>query len=61
MLRKPHSPFSIQWIEMNVEICGTAQGRMKISSSAFIHQPGRMKKPDRSKARNIFTFTPSAR
>ena len=46
---------------MNVEICGTAQGRTKISSSVFIHQPGRMKKPESSKARNIFTFTPSAK
>ena len=61
LLRKPHSPFSIQWIEMNVVICGTAQGRTKIISSTFIHQPGRMKKPDSSSARNSFTFTPSAR
>ena len=46
---------------MKVGIAGTAQGRMKISSSALIHHPGRMKKPDSSRARNIFTFTPTAR
>jgi hypothetical protein len=28
LLRKPHSPFSIQWIEMKPDSDGTAQGRM---------------------------------
>ena len=31
---------------------------MKTASRALIHQRRRMKKPDSSKARNIFTFTP---
>jgi len=60
-LTKPHSPFSIQWIEMNVGNAGTAQGRTKISKSAFVHQPGRIKKPDSISAKNSFTFTPNAR
>src|SRR5919201_6366777 len=61
LLTSPHSPFSIQWIEIKVGNAGTAQGRTKISSSTFVHQPGRMKKPDSSSAKNSFTFTPNAR
>src|SRR5205807_4566407 len=61
LLTSPHSPLSIQWIEMKVGSAGTAQGSTKISSSVFVHQPGRMKKPDNSNARNSFTLTPNAR
>src|ERR1051326_1886047 len=61
LLTRPHSPFSIQWIEIKVGSAGTAQGRTKTSKSAFVHQPGRMKKPDSRSARNSFTFTPKAR
>src|ERR1700736_4900019 len=61
LLTSPHSPFSIQWIGMNVGSAGTAQGRMKIIRRAFTHQPGRMKKPDIISARNSLMFTPKAR
>src|SRR5437762_7482548 len=61
LFTKPHSPFSIQWIEIKVGNAGTAQGSTKISSSAFVHQPGRMKKPDSINARKSFTLTPNAR
>src|SRR5437764_7218061 len=61
LLTKPHSPFSIQWIEMKVGSAGTAQGSTNTSKSAFVHQPGRMKKPDSNSARNSFTFTPKTR
>src|SRR3984893_16151811 len=61
LLTSPHSPFSIQWIEMKVGKAGIAQGSTKISSSVFVHQPGRMKNPDSMSARNSFTFTPNAR
>src|SRR5258708_2675531 len=61
LLSRPHSPFSIQWIEMNVGSAGTAQGRTKISSSNFVHQPGYMKKPDSISAKNNLRFTPKAR
>ena len=57
----PHSPFSIQWIEMNVGIAGTAQGRMKTSSKALTHRLRWMKKPDSSRARNKCRFTPMTR
>src|SRR6266566_9463337 len=61
LLIRPHSPFSIQWIEMKVGRAGIAQGNTKTSKSAFVHQPGRIKKPDSRSARNSFTFTPNAR
>ena len=61
LLSRPHSPFSIQWIEMKVGNAGTAQGRTKTINSAFVHQPGRMKKPDSNSARNSLRFTPNAR
>ncbi len=60
-MSKPHSPFSIQWIEMKVGNAGTAQGSTKIISNTFVHQPGRMKKPDSISARKSFTLTPKAR
>ena len=58
LLSRPHSPFSIQWIEMNAGSAGSAHGSTKTSSSALTHQPRRMKKPDSSSATNIFRFTP---
>src|ERR1700704_583204 len=61
LLTNPHSPLSIQWIEMKVGSAGIAQGSTKISSIVFVHQPGRMKKPDSSNARNSFTLTPKAK
>src|SRR5437588_6300633 len=45
LLIRPHSPFSIQWIEMKVGRAGIAQGNTKTSKSAFVHQPGRIKSP----------------
>src|SRR5438067_5328369 len=60
LLSKPHSPFSIQWIEMKLGSSGTAQGSTKISSRPLTHQPGRMKKPDNRSARNSLRFTPKA-
>ena len=61
LLSRPHSPFSIQWMEMKVGNAGTAQGRTNTINSAFVHQPGRMKKPDIKSARNSLRFTPNAR
>src|SRR5438067_8669700 len=61
LFTSPHSPFSIQWIEMKVGRAGTAHGSTKTSNSAFVHQPGRIKKPDSRSARNSFTFTPKAK
>src|SRR6202045_2446352 len=61
LLTSPHSPFSIQWIEIKVGSAGTAQGSTKINSRAFVHQPGRIKKPDSISARKSFTFTPNAK
>src|SRR5215470_350392 len=43
LLTNPHSPFSIQWMEMKVGNAGTAQGSTKIISNALFHQPGRQK------------------
>src|SRR5712671_1007016 len=60
LLIRPHSPFSIQWIEMKLGNSGTAQGRTKIISRPLTHQPGRMKKPDNMSARNSLRFTPKA-
>ena len=39
---------------MNVGSAGTAHGSTKTISSALLHQPCRMKKPDSSNARNSF-------
>src|SRR6266851_8745878 len=61
LLISPHSPFSIQWIEMKVGSAGIAHCRTKIISSTFTHHPGRMKNPDSIRAKNSFTFTPKAR
>src|SRR5437763_16715603 len=61
LLTRPHSPLSIQWIEMKVGNAGTAQGSTKISNSVFVHQPGRMKKTDRNSERNNLKFTTNAR
>ena len=61
LLSNPHWPSSIQWIEMNPGNAGIAHGRTKTISSAFTHQPGRTKKPDSNKARNILTFTATAK
>ena len=61
LLISPHSPFSIQWIEMKLGSAGTAHGRTKSSSSPLTHQPGRMKKPDSKSAKNSLRFTPNAR
>src|SRR6516162_303238 len=58
LFKRPHSPFSIQWIEMKLGNAGTAQGRTKIISSAFTHQPGRIKKPDNRSAKKSLRFTP---
>src|SRR5215831_5187325 len=58
LLRSPHCPLSIQWIDMNEGSAGTAQGSTKISNRPLTHQPRRMKKPDNSSAPNIFRFTP---
>src|SRR5207237_10603971 len=60
LLTRPHSPFSIQWIEMKLGSSGTAQGSTKIISSPLTHQPGRMKNPDNRSAKNSFRFTPKA-
>ena len=46
---------------MKVGNAGIAQGSTKIISSALVHQPGRIKKPDSINARKSFTFTPNAR
>ena len=61
LFNSPHWPSSIQWIEMKVGNAGTAQGKTKTISNAFTHQPGLTKKPDKRKARNILTLTPTAR
>src|SRR5215469_3041897 len=58
LLSRPHSPFSIQWIEIKLGNAGTAHGRTKIISSPLTHQPGRMKKPDSRSAKNSLRFTP---
>src|SRR5438093_4354258 len=60
LLIRPHSPFSIQWIEMKPGSSGTAQGRTKIISRPLTHQPGRMKKPDNRSAKTSLRFTPKA-
>ena len=48
-------------MEMKVGNAGIAHGSTKIISSAFVHQPGRIKKPDSISARNSSTFTPNAK
>ena len=46
---------------MKLGNAGIAQGRMKITNSVLIHQPGCIKKPDSNNARNSLRFTPNAR
>src|SRR5438445_7945340 len=53
LLIRPHSPLSIQWIEMNEGSAGIAHGSTKTSSRDLTHHPLRMKKPDSSSAPNI--------
>ena len=59
LLSRPHSPFSIQWSEMKAGSCGTAQGSTNSISITLVNQPGRMKRPDSSSARNSLRLTPS--
>src|SRR4051794_23857579 len=61
LFKRPHSPFSIQWIEMKAGNAGTAHGRTKTISRAFVHQPGRIKKPDSISAKNSLRLTPKTR
>src|SRR6516225_4575096 len=60
LFNRPHSPFSIQWIEIKLGNAGTAQGNTKIISSALTHQPGRIKNPDNKSAKNSLRLTPNA-
>ena len=59
LLMNPCSLISIQWIEMKAGIADITQGSMKTTSSALIQRRRRMKNPDSSSARTIFTFTAS--
>src|ERR1700731_4382098 len=55
---RPRSPISIQWNEMQVCTAASAHGKIYIASRILVHRRGRRKKPDSSKAKNIFMFTP---
>ncbi len=44
---------------MKAGIADITHGSMKTTSSALIHRRRRIKKPDSSNARTIFTFTAS--
>src|SRR5258708_20702853 len=60
-LTRPHSGLSMKRSDRMVGIDGTAQGRMKITDRALIHQRAWMKKPDSPTATSIFRFTPITR
>src|SRR5215471_10470733 len=60
-LISPHSGLSMKRSDRMVGIDGIAQGRMKITLSALIHQRAWMKKPDSPSATSIFRFTPMTR
>src|SRR5438874_11924658 len=46
LLIRPHSPFSIQWIEMKVGRAGIAQGNTKTGRTASATSPGAKKRPN---------------
>src|SRR5687768_15284723 len=57
VLMTPHSGLSMKRIDKMVGMDGTAQGRMKMTDSALIHQRVFRKNPDRNSAIIILTFT----